>query len=115
MTQLMRAGLPDADGAAESLGETSRIDHMIASAAKCFDEFIVSYATHENSWRRIRVPATIDAVTAVNAAVVEDHDDDRQVITAVSFDLHSTEAERAVAFDGDERLTAHDGLAELVM
>src|SRR6266481_5623654 len=54
----------------------------------------------------------VDVVAAVDAAVVEDYDNDRQVVAADGLDLHSAEAERAVAFDGDNRLAAHDSRAD---
>src|SRR5271166_733616 len=43
----------------------------------------------------------------INPAIVEHHDHDRQLVPANRLDLHSAEAEGAVAFDGDDRLAAH--------
>src|SRR6266481_976723 len=85
---------------------------MIAGAVERFDEFIVPRAPHKSRRRGVCAFAAVDVVAAVDAAVVEDHNGDRQMVAADSFYLHSTEAERAVALDGDDRLAAHDGSAD---
>src|SRR6202795_1662203 len=86
----------------------------MAGAVERFDEFVVARVLHENGRRGISASAAIDVVATVDAAVVEDHDDDRQMVAADGLDLHSAEAERAVAFDSDDRLAAHDGRADRI-
>src|SRR5437667_12815743 len=54
----------------------------------------------------------VNVIAAIDAAVVEDYSDNRQMVAADGFDLHSAEAERAVAFDGDHGLAAHHGRAD---
>src|SRR5271163_2935420 len=85
---------------------------MMAAAAEGFDQFIVARPSHQNGRRGIGASAAVNVVTAVDAAVVEDHDDNRQMVTADGLDLHSAEAEGAVAFDGDHGLAANDSRAD---
>jgi hypothetical protein len=53
MTQLMSAGLPDASRIRERLGETLRIDNMMAHAAESLNEAVVTCVLLENGWSRI--------------------------------------------------------------
>ena len=45
----------------------------------------------------------------IDAAIVENHDHDWQIKAADGFDFHAAEAERGVAFDGDDRFAAYNG------
>src|ERR1019366_8364446 len=96
----------------ESLGEALRIGHMIARAAESLDEFVIARSPHENSWRWIGAPATVEVVAPVDAAVVEDDSDDRERIAANGLDLHAAEPEGAIAFDGDHGLSARHCCAD---
>src|SRR5207249_7264664 len=62
--------------------------------------------------RGVGATAVVDIVAAIDAAVVEDDGDDRQVIAANGFDLHAAEAEGAITFEGHDRLAADDRRAD---
>src|SRR6266849_8238937 len=99
----------------ESLREPLRIDGIVTDTAKGFDQLVVARVLHQDGWRGIGATATVHIVAAIDAAVVEDDGDDRQVIAADGFDLHAAEAEGAITFDGHDRLAADhrraDGVA----
>ena len=63
---------------------------------------------HQNGRTRVFAAAAIDIVTAINSAIVEDHDDDRQMVAANGFELHSAKAESAIYLNGHNRVTADD-------
>ena len=69
---------------------------------------------HQDGRRGVGATAAVDIVAAIDAAVVEDDGDDRQVIAANGFDLHAAEAEGAVTFDGHDRLAADDRRADRI-
>src|SRR6267142_2863609 len=96
----------------EGLREPLRIDGIVTDTAKGFDQLFVARLFHQDGWRGIGVAAGVDIVAAIDAAVVEDDGDDRQVIAADGFDLHAAEAEGAVPFDGHDRLAADDRRAD---
>src|SRR5580704_13244045 len=80
-----------------------------AHATERLDELVVPRALDEDGRRRIRPAARVDVGSAVDAAIVEDDDADRQVVPANRLYLHAAEAEGAVAFDGEYGLAGFDG------
>src|SRR5437660_4072535 len=92
------------DGALQLVGGR-RID---ANAAESFHHLVVARVLDEDRWRDIRSAGRIDVRATINAVVVEDHHTDRQVVAADRLDLHSGEAEGAVAFDREHGLAGFD-------
>src|SRR5437764_2848354 len=84
---------------------------MVAGAIECFDESVIARVLHENRRRGVGASATVDVIGPVDAAVVENYGDDRQMVAADGLDFHSAEAERAVAFDRDHRMATYHGRA----
>src|SRR5919197_3338168 len=99
---------PRSQSTGESLGQALRIGSRVAVAAKGFDQLFVARVLHQDGRRGVGATAAVDIVAAIDAAVVEDDRDDRQVIAANGSDLHAAEAEGAITFDGHDRLAADD-------
>src|SRR5579883_2818549 len=97
------------DGAAQLVGRR-RID---ADAAERLDHLVVAGALDEHGRRRIGA-RLVDVGAAINAVIVEDDDAHRQPVPADGLDLHAGEAEGAVAFDRQHRLSGLDRGADRV-
>src|ERR1700677_3280488 len=76
-----------------------------ANSAKPLDHPVVAGSRNEHGRRRIGTAAQVHAIAAIDAVVVEHDDADRQVVAADSLHLHTGEAERAVALDGEHRFS----------
>src|SRR5439155_25789559 len=72
--------LPRSQRRGEGLREPGRIDSAITDAAKGLDHLVVASVLHQDGRRRVGAAAEVDAVAAVDAAVVEDDSDDRQLV-----------------------------------
>src|SRR5712691_856287 len=88
--------LPRSQRLGEGLRAPLRIDGIVADAAKGFDQLVVAGVLQQDGWRGIGATATVHIVAAIEAAVVEDDGDDRQVIAADGLDFHAAEAEGAI-------------------
>src|SRR5271167_2608342 len=79
-----------------------------ANPAEPLDHLVVAGAGHKHGWGRIGAAARIDAISAIDAVIVEHDNADRQVVAADRLHLHAGEAKRAVALDGEHRLSGLD-------
>src|SRR5438132_6425880 len=77
--------LPRSQGRGEGLREPGRIDGVITDTAKGLDHLVVTGFLHQGGRRRVGPAAEVNAIAAVDAAVVEDDSDDRQLVTADGF------------------------------
>src|SRR6266852_4328960 len=105
---------PRSQGIGERLREPLRIEGVVTDAAKSFDQLFITRLLHQDGRSGVGATSAVNVVATVNSTVVEDDSDDGQLIAANCFDLHSAEAERAVAFDGHYRLAADDCRADCV-
>src|SRR5208283_1149365 len=90
---------PRSQGIGESLREPLRIEGVVTDAAKSFNQLFVLRLLHQDGRSGVGATSAVNVVAAIDSTVVEDDGDDRQVIAANGFDLHSAEAKGAVAFD----------------
>src|SRR5438132_2359932 len=107
-----QAWFPRSEPLGERLREPLRFGGIVTDTAEGFDHLFVARFFHQDRWRGVGATTTVDVVAAIDAAVVEDDGDDRQLIAADGFDLHAAEAEGAVTYDGHDRLAADDGRAD---
>src|SRR5947209_13954197 len=84
-------------GAAQFVG----CRHVGSDAAERFDDLVVARILDEGCGRWVRTAAGIDVGSAIDAVIIEDDDANRKVVSANRLHLHSAEAKRAVAFDGE--------------
>src|SRR5258706_1357188 len=70
-----------------------------ADAAERLHHLVVARVLDEHGRRNVRTAGRIDVGPAIDAVVVEDDDEDRQVVAADGLDFHAGKPERAVAFD----------------
>src|SRR3546814_7709114 len=84
------------------------------SSDVCSSDLVVARPLHSFGDRRVGAAGGIDVGAAVDAVVVEDNHEDRQVVAADGLHLHAGEAEGAIALDGEHRTTGlhrgRDGL-----
>src|SRR6185312_9853929 len=99
---------PRGERLAQSCSEFAGGGGAVARAAERLDELVVAGADRQRRWGGVGGDG-VDVVAFVDAAVVEHHDHDRQVVAAYRFQLHAGESECAVALDRDDRTTGFDG------
>src|SRR5260370_27109374 len=95
---------------AHRLGEAGCAGQVITGPAERLGYFLVA-SVAEEAGRRV---GAAGRVAAVDAVVVEDDRDHRQLVAADRFDLHAAEPEGAVALDRDDGLAGHRGGADRI-
>src|SRR5262249_50727028 len=87
-----KCGLTRRDCFGERILKAGAIGGVISFTAKRLDQFVVARALRQDRRRWLRTAAVIDVVAAIDAAVVEHRDRDRQSVAANGFYLHAAEA-----------------------
>ena len=82
---------------------------IVGSATEGLYQLVVAGIGCERRGRRICTASEVGVVATVYAAIVEHHHGDGQSVAADGLDLHTTEAEGAVALDSHDLTTTGDG------
>ena len=98
------ARLAGGDGLADHLLDFRRGGRVIAVAAERLDHALVVGVVAQRQRRRVAVVAEILEIAAVDAAVVEHDEGDRQIVAAGDLDFHAVKAEAGITADVQDRI-----------